>query len=55
MGSVEFLTLARKVADGDHVDDPRVRYLQASSITIEFPNPSRLFVTIVVPPARPLL
>jgi diacylglycerol kinase (ATP) len=35
MGSLEFLTLARKVADGAHVDDPRVRYVQASSILIE--------------------
>jgi diacylglycerol kinase (ATP) len=35
MSAVEFLALARKVADGDHVDDPRVRYLQASSILIE--------------------
>ena len=35
MGAVEFVTLARKVAAGDHVDDPRVRYLQASTITIE--------------------
>lgn len=35
MGSVEFLTLARKVADGDHVEDPRVRYVQASSIVID--------------------
>jgi diacylglycerol kinase (ATP) len=42
MGSVEFLTLARKVADGDHVDDPRVRYLQASSITIEFDRETKV-------------
>jgi diacylglycerol kinase (ATP) len=35
MGAVEFIGLARKVAGGDHLDDPRVRYLQASSITIE--------------------
>lgn len=35
MTAVEFLALARKVADGDHVDDPRVRYLQASSIVID--------------------
>lgn len=36
MSSVEFVALARKVAQGDHVNDPRVRYLQASSIVIEF-------------------
>lgn len=35
MSAVEFLNLLRKVADGDHVDDPRVRYLQVSSIVIE--------------------
>ena len=30
MSALEFVNLARKVADGDHVDDPRVRYFQAS-------------------------
>jgi diacylglycerol kinase (ATP) len=35
MSAVEFVTLARKVADGAHVNDPRVRYLQAASLTIE--------------------
>ncbi len=35
MSTMEFLNLARKVADGDHVDDPRVRYFQASSLVIE--------------------
>ena len=35
MSAVEFLALARKVADGGHVDDDRVRYLQASSIVVE--------------------
>ena len=35
MTGVEFLALARKVADGEHVEDPRVRYLQASSIVID--------------------
>jgi diacylglycerol kinase (ATP) len=36
MSSVEFVALARKVAGGEHVNDPRVRYLQASSIGVEF-------------------
>ena len=36
MTTLEFIGLARKVAAGDHVDDPRVRYIQASSIRIEF-------------------
>jgi diacylglycerol kinase (ATP) len=42
MGSVEFLNLARKVADGEHVEDPRVRYLQASSITIDFDRETKV-------------
>jgi diacylglycerol kinase (ATP) len=36
MRTVEFVALVRKVADGEHVHDPRVRYVQASEITIEF-------------------
>lgn len=36
MSAVEFVALARKVADGGHVNDPRVRYLQASSVVLEF-------------------
>jgi diacylglycerol kinase (ATP) len=36
MSAVEFVALVRKVADGDHVNDPRVRYLQASSVVLEF-------------------
>ncbi len=36
MSAVEFVALGRRVADGDHVNDPRVRYLQASSIVLEF-------------------
>jgi diacylglycerol kinase (ATP) len=35
MSAVEFVALARKVAGGDHVDDPRVRYLQAESVVID--------------------
>jgi diacylglycerol kinase (ATP) len=35
MSAVEFVSLARKVAGGEHVNDPRVRYLQAASVTIE--------------------
>ena len=42
MGTIEFIALARKVADGGHVDDPRVRYLQASSITIELDRESHI-------------
>lgn len=35
MSTLEFITLARKVAAGDHVGDPRVRYLQASKVRVE--------------------
>ena len=36
MSALEFVALARKVAGGDHVNDPRVRYLQASHVTLAF-------------------
>jgi diacylglycerol kinase (ATP) len=42
MSTLEFIALARKVAGGDHVNDPRVRYLQASSVVIEFDRAIRL-------------
>ena len=35
MSAMEFVNLARKVADGDHVEDPRVRYFQVSTLTID--------------------
>lgn len=35
MSAMEFVALARKVADGDHVNDPRVHYVQTASITLE--------------------
>jgi YegS/Rv2252/BmrU family lipid kinase len=35
MSALEFVALARKVAQGDHVADPRVTYFQASAIDIE--------------------
>lgn len=35
MSAMEFVALARKVADGEHVHDARVLYLQASSLDIE--------------------
>lgn len=34
MSALEFVALARKVAEGDHVNDPRVSYLQAPSLEI---------------------
>jgi diacylglycerol kinase (ATP) len=36
MTAMEFVALGRKVADGGHVDDPRVHYLQGASVTIDF-------------------
>lgn len=36
MSTLEFVALARKVADGDHVNDPRVHYLQAAHVTMAF-------------------
>ncbi|MGH7465281.1 MAG: diacylglycerol/lipid kinase family protein [Longimicrobiales bacterium] len=35
MSALEFVALARKVAGGDHVTDPRVLYLQAQTVRIE--------------------
>jgi diacylglycerol kinase (ATP) len=35
MSALEFVALARKVADGAHVEDPRVFYYQAQSVRIE--------------------
>jgi diacylglycerol kinase (ATP) len=35
MSAIEFVALARKVADGEHVKDPRVLYFQAQSARIE--------------------
>ena len=42
MNTLDFVALARKVAGGDHVDDSRVRYVQASSIVIEFAREMKL-------------
>jgi diacylglycerol kinase (ATP) len=36
MPALEFVALLRRVVQGSHVDDPRVRYLQASSIRMDF-------------------
>jgi diacylglycerol kinase (ATP) len=42
MTAVEFVALGRKVADGGHVDDPRVHYVQAASVKIEFERETRI-------------
>jgi diacylglycerol kinase family enzyme len=36
MSALEFVALARKVAQGQHVADPRVSYFQASAIDLDF-------------------
>jgi diacylglycerol kinase (ATP) len=36
MPALEFVALLRRVAEGSHMDDPRVRYLQATSLTLAF-------------------
>jgi diacylglycerol kinase (ATP) len=36
MPTLEFVALLRTVADGGHLDDPRVRYLQVSRATMQF-------------------
>jgi diacylglycerol kinase (ATP) len=36
MPALEFVALLRRVAEGKHMDDPRVRYLRAASLTLSF-------------------
>lgn len=42
MSALEFAALARKVADGDHVNDPRVAYMQAETVLVEFEEPLKV-------------
>lgn len=42
MTTLEFVGLLRRVSQGDHVEDPRVRYLRASSATLRFDRPIRV-------------
>jgi diacylglycerol kinase (ATP) len=39
MPTLEFVALLRRVAGGDHMDDPRVRYLRAAQLTMQFDRP----------------
>jgi diacylglycerol kinase (ATP) len=39
MSALEFVALARKVAEGEHVNDPRVIYLQSPSLEIALDRP----------------
>jgi diacylglycerol kinase (ATP) len=36
MPTLEFIAQLRRVAQGNHVDDPRVRYLQVEQVSLEF-------------------
>jgi diacylglycerol kinase (ATP) len=42
MSALEFVALARKVADGDHVNDPRVLYMQAEAASFAFERDIRV-------------
>ncbi len=42
MPTLEFVALLRRVSDGDHVDDERVRYFRASSLDLDFPRPLKI-------------
>lgn len=42
MGALEFVALLRRVSEGDHVEDPRVRYVRIERATLEFDRPIRV-------------
>ena len=42
MPLLEFVTLLRKVADGSHLEDDRVRYFRARSMTMTFEKPVKV-------------
>jgi diacylglycerol kinase (ATP) len=42
MPTLEFVALLRRVAQGSHVDDPRVRYLQVARLSLEFSRVTRI-------------
>jgi diacylglycerol kinase (ATP) len=42
MSTLDFVALARKVASGDHVNDPRVHYLQAEALRIDCERPVKV-------------
>jgi diacylglycerol kinase (ATP) len=42
MSALEFVALARKVAEGEHVTDPRVLYRQSASVAIELEREVRV-------------
>jgi diacylglycerol kinase (ATP) len=42
MPTLEFVALLRQVAQGTHTDDPRVHYLRAAALTLDFNRPIKL-------------
>jgi len=42
MPTLEFVALLRQVADGEHVDDPRVGYARVREVTCTFDRPARV-------------
>ncbi len=42
MPTIEFVGLLRRVSSGEHVDDPRVHYLQIARASLEFEHPIAL-------------
>ncbi|MCA1559817.1 MAG: hypothetical protein LC804_05985 [Acidobacteria bacterium] len=42
MSTLDFIALLRQVSDGGHIDDPRVRYLRATSLQMEFARAIRV-------------
>ena len=42
MPTVEFLALLRRVSSGEHLDDPRVTYVQATEIELGFDRPIKV-------------
>jgi diacylglycerol kinase (ATP) len=44
MPTVDFIALLRRVSDGDHVDDPRVRYFRTATLDLDFDRPVKINV-----------
>jgi diacylglycerol kinase (ATP) len=44
MPTVDFVALLRRVSNGDHVDDPRVRYFRTATLDLDFERPLKINV-----------
>ncbi len=42
MPTVEFLVLLRRLSSGEHLDDPRVTYVQTDAIELSFDRPIKV-------------